>query len=139
MTAIVVPLGAFVFVAFLIYVIWWIVVDRDGGGRRRRLPATDGRKRYFADAFDAIAGLNRQIGAVPFWLSMILVLGAVMLLFARGFHVATTAEVAEKDGSTVFFHTCRYLSFSGLHDVDSVFHSSTYQEAASAPCPFFEK
>ena len=139
MTAIVVPLGAFVLVALMVYLAWWVIVDRDSDGKRRRLATSDTRNRYFKDAFDSIVGLNRQTGTLPLWLPVILVLGVAALLFTRGFHVSTIAEVTEKNGGTVFFHTCRYLSFGGLHDVDSVFHSSTYQEAASAPCPFFEK
>jgi hypothetical protein len=80
-----------------------------------------------------------QGSTIPLILLLALVLVLMVATFAltKGFYIETVAEAAQiKDGSPVFYHKCKYLFFSGTHDVDSVFPSSTYQGAS---CPYFEQ
>jgi len=72
-------------------------------------------------------------------LTFTLALGGAAFALTRGFYIETVAEAAQrKDGSAIFYHKCKYLSFRGTRDVDSVFPSSTYQEAEKAACSYFE-
>jgi len=96
---------------------------------------------YMISARTGTEVLEMQASTIRLILLLAFTVAVVAAAFAltRGFYIETVAEAAQKkDGSPVFYHKCKYLSFRGTRDVDSVFPSSTYQEAEKAACPYFE-
>jgi len=70
-------------------------------------------------------------------LGIAIVIVTAYLLY-RGFYIETVTEASQTNtGGQAFFHKCRYLSFSGTHDVDSILQSPTLEAAQKAYCPYF--